>query len=220
SGAYAQYGENPRLQENAANLNQNKLSAGHVFGYLTATKGNWSMGPGYDLLTGNETRHTQAASGAVSSAVIGSQNNQFDPLYGTPHRWWGLMDFFYVGTGAPAAGLADYYWRIKYTKPKWSIFTDIHHFTSANKDVYYMKNGETEFKKLSKTYGQEFDFILNYQANRFTNVEMGYCFFLNTETMAVAKNINPTSVGPFQQWGYIMLTFKPDFMFQKPAPLN
>jgi hypothetical protein len=219
-GGYVQYGENPRLAENASNLSMNKLNAQHYFGYLTATKGNWSTGPGYELLTGNETRHTQALNGTVSQTIVGNENKQFDPLYGTPHRWWGYMDYFYVGTGDPSAGLANYYWRIRYAKPKWSVTADLHHFASAYQNIYYQKFGDTDFKKLSQSYGQEYDLVLNYQANRFTNLEFGYCFFLNTPTLAVAKNINPDATGPFQQWTYIMLTFRPDFLYQKPVPLE
>ena len=66
-------------------------------------KGKWSIGSGYDVLSGND---------AVSPS---GKNNRFDPLYGTPHRHWGYMDYFYVGTGSATGGLNNFYVKGKYT---------------------------------------------------------------------------------------------------------
>ena len=54
-------------------------------------KNKFSIIPGYDVLSGNDAST--------------SQDEKFDPLYGTPHRHWGYMDYFYVGTGSPSGGL-------------------------------------------------------------------------------------------------------------------
>src|SRR5688572_29484334 len=50
------------------------------------TKKKFSYIAGWDYLSGNN---------AFSSSKT---NHRFDPLYGTPHKFWGYMDYFYAGT--------------------------------------------------------------------------------------------------------------------------
>ncbi|MDX2196368.1 MAG: alginate export family protein [Cytophagales bacterium] len=218
-GVYGQMGANPRRAENAT-AGSDKLNAAHAFAYITFSKGKWSLGPGYDLLTGNSTEITGAAGSAVTNVSIGSENNQFDPLYGTPHRWWGYMDYFYVGTGAPTAGLSNYYIKAKYTENKWFISADLHHFMTAGKTVRYRASGTDAWQELGQNYGQELDLIFNYQANRFTNVEFGCSFMLATETLAASKGFKIGTTGEFNQWGYLMINIRPDFLFQKPVAIK
>lgn len=46
---------------------------------------NFSIGPGFDYTSGT---------------TAGSQKDRsFDPLYGTPHKFWGQMDYFYAANG-------------------------------------------------------------------------------------------------------------------------
>ena len=76
-------------------------NAYHYTVAATYQKGKISITPGYDVLSGND--------------ATTAEDEKFDPLYGTPHRHWGYMDYFYVGTGSPAGGLNNPYLKIKYT---------------------------------------------------------------------------------------------------------
>ncbi len=40
---------------------------------------------------------------------------RFDPLYGTPHKFWGTMDYFYAADGFSSNGLNDLYLKTRYT---------------------------------------------------------------------------------------------------------
>lgn len=96
----------------------------HYTASATYQKGKISVTPGYDVLSGND--------------ATTSTDEKFDPLYGTPHRHWGYMDYFYVGTGSPAGGLNNSYLKFKYTGNAISFGIDFHNFF-LNKD---MKKGD------------------------------------------------------------------------------
>jgi hypothetical protein len=86
----------------------------------TYQKGKLSLTPGYDVLSGNDAHYTE--------------DEKFDPLYGTPHKHWGYMDYFYVGTGSPAGGLKNAYLKFNYAGNALSAGVDFHLF-SLDKDM-------------------------------------------------------------------------------------
>jgi Alginate export len=188
--------------------NRDGLKMDKAFHYtLSATyqKGKISVTPGYDVLSGND--------------ATTSEDEKFDPLYGTPHRHWGYMDYFYVGTGSPAGGLNNPYLKLKYTGNSLSFGVDFHNFF-LNKD---MKKGDGSFVK--KQLGNELDFILNYNMNKFTNIELGYAAMMASESMPFAKGQATTDVAADAyrksgNWFYAMLRFAPDFFYSKPIAIK
>jgi hypothetical protein len=70
---------------------------------LTYICRSFSYTAGWDYVSGND---------AFSSSAT---NHRFDPLYGTPHKFWGYMDYFYAGTGSAAGGLNNPFPKWKYT---------------------------------------------------------------------------------------------------------
>lgn len=177
-------------------------NAYHYTVAVTWQKGKFSITPGYDVLSGNDAGT--------------EQDEKFDPLYGTPHKHWGYMDYFYVGTGSPAGGLNNPYLKAKYTAAKWWLSADLHHF-SLNKTMY-KSDGSAVGNKL----GNEIDLVLNYTMNRFTNIELGYAVMYASNNMAFAKGQATTdavadSYRKTGVWAYAMLKFSPDFLYAKQA---
>ncbi|MBC7510014.1 MAG: alginate export family protein [Ferruginibacter sp.] len=177
-------------------------NAYHYTVAATYQKGKLSITPGYDVLSGNDANTTE--------------DEKFDPLYGTPHRHWGFMDYFYVGTGSPAGGLKNPYLKFKYTGNALTVGVDYHLF-SLQKD---MKKADGTL--LDKQLGNELDFVLNYNMNKFTNIEMGYAFMNATNSMAFAKGqANTDAVADTYKkignWFYLMIRFSPDFLYVKPV---
>lgn len=161
-------------------------------------KGNWSIGPGFDVLSGND---------AVSPS---GKNNRFDPLYGTPHRHWGYMDYFYVGTGSPVGGLNNLYGKLKYATTRWSAGVDVHGFW-LHKD---MKKADGAV--IDKKLGTEVDVQLNYTLNKITQIELGYSLMKATGSMPFAKGQATTdaAAGSFRKtgtWFYAMLNINPEW---------
>lgn len=184
-----------------------KLDAYHYTISGIYQKGKISFGPGYDVLSGND---------AVNPS---GKNNRFDPLYGTPHRHWGYMDYFYVGTGSPAGGLQNFYMKAKFTGNALSAGVDYHYF-ALHKD---MKKADGTV--ISKGLGSEVDFLLNYNLNKFTNIELGYSMMKATSSMPFAKAQATTDAVADTyrrtgQWFYAMINIRPDFFYSKPVAIR
>jgi hypothetical protein len=171
----------------------------------TYQKGKISVTPGYDVLSGNDATTVQ--------------DEKFDPLYGTPHRHWGYMDYFYVGTGSPAGGLRNPYLKLKYTGNTLSAGVDYHLF-SIDKD---MKKADGSF--IDKKLGNEIDFLINYSMNKFTNIELGYSLMNAKNSLAFAKGQATTDAAADRYrktgtWFYAMIRFTPDFFYTKPVAIK
>jgi hypothetical protein len=153
----------------------------------TYQKGKISVTPGYDVLSGNDASTPE--------------DEKFDPLYGTPHKHWGFMDYFYVGTGSPAGGLNNPYLKLKYTGNTLAFGVDLHSF-SLNQDMKKANGAEVE-----KQLGTEVDFVLNYNMNKFTNIELGYSYMNATSSMPFAKGqaVTDAAAEAFRKSGFLVL---------------
>ncbi|CAG5016246.1 hypothetical protein DYBT9275_05507 [Dyadobacter sp. CECT 9275] len=150
-----------------------------------------TVGPGFDYTSGTTAGATK--------------NHTFDPLYGTPHKFWGQMDYFYAANGFGKGGLSDVYITsvIKATG-KLSLQADVHQFSSATQ----LKN--TEGEKRSGNFGNELDVIATYQLTKLVSFQAGYCSFLSTNSLAQVKAIKDPK--KLSSWAYLMISIKPDFL--------
>jgi hypothetical protein len=157
----------------------------------------FSIGPGIDMTTGN------------NGSDPTKKFQRFDPLYGTPHKFWGFMDYFYVADGFGSNGLTDVYLKSKYkVKDNLTLSLDVHRFMLPDE---ILKTDGTAF---TKALGTEIDFLVNYGLTKIINIEGGYSAMLSTETMASAKVKNVNRADDFSQWAYLMISIKPDFTFK------
>lgn len=173
-----------------------QLEAYHYTIAATYGKGKFSIGPGLDVLSGNK-----------ETTPVATESKRFDPLYGTPHKFWGYMDYFYAGTNSPTAGLVNYYLKSKFTAKTFLLAADYHHFSVANK----MKD------IAQKDLGDEIDLTLSYGLNKFTSIDLGYSMmFAATDAMKAAKGQPASAILDNQsKWGYLMLNIRPDFFFNE-----
>jgi len=184
------------------------MDAYHYTIAATYQKDRFSITPGYDVLSGTST--TDIAAG---------KNNSFDPLYGTPHKFWGYMDYFYAGTGSPKGGLKNPYIKFKYTANVFSAGIDLHSFSLKDD----MKKADGTI--IGKNLGKEADLQLSYNMNKFTNIELGYSLMKATSSMPYAKGqaVNDAVAATFDKsanWAYIMIKFTPDFFYSKPVAIK
>jgi len=153
------------------------------------------VGPGVDYMSGDN--------GTVANSV----NHRFDPLYGTPHKFYGFMDYFYAANGSPKQGLLNYMFKIKYNiKDNLILMIDLHGFETPAA----MSNGKGG--RLNPYLGTEVDFLVRYNLTKIINVEAGYSIMSATTSMASAavKNVANPQLTP--QWFYVMLNIKPNFL--------
>lgn len=155
-----------------------------------------SIGPGIDFTSGG---------------VAGGHSRTFDPLYGTPHKFWGLMDYFYAAGPFGDAGLVDYYIKSKLKiNDRLTASTDLHHFTS-DAVVGNLPSGT----KNKKVYGQEIDLVASYNLTKTVNIEAGYAHFFSTSVLASPSVKNIANARPGANWAYLMINIRPDFLFNK-----
>ncbi|HTL08451.1 MAG TPA: alginate export family protein [Chitinophagaceae bacterium] len=188
-------------QQSGSNRDGITSSAFHYTIAASWQKGNWTFTPGYDVLSGDR--------------ITTGTDERFDPLYGTPHKHWGFMDYFYVATGSAAGGLRNPYLKTKYSHKRVGLSFDLHHF--ALQQPMYTADGN----RISPALGNEVDLVFNYALTRSANIELGYANMFATGSMAIAKGQASTEAAAASynrtgSWAYAMIRFSPDFLY-KPA---
>ncbi|MFL5731543.1 MAG: alginate export family protein [Cytophagaceae bacterium] len=177
----------------------------------------FNTGPGVDYLSGNNSRQTTAV------------NHRFDPLYGTPHKFWGYMDYFYVadpygykGNNNKSPGLLNFYWKSKYRlRDNMIASLDLHEFYAGNTVADELNTAQNMNRRL----GTEIDFVLNYNMTKQIGLEFGYGLMLGTPTMDRLKRSGAQTAGatvdvPYidkkdvGNWAYLMITIRPDLLSQ------
>ena len=177
----------------------------HYGANLMFQRGPLSLGPGYEVLSGTN-----------DATIRAGQTSRFDPLYGTPHKFWGLMDYFYTGTGSPSGGLRDGYLKVKYTGKRLTTSFDAHYFALAS-TVYNKLPDAAPATPLAAKLGMEYDLTATYSLNKFTTVEGGYAIMNGTNTLEYTKQGTMNQKDKVGTWAYLMINIRPDF-FAANAP--
>jgi len=147
---------------------------------------------------------------AASDYLSGNDGNDvnkykaFNPLYGTHHKFYGTMDYFYPAVFAP--GLWDKQLGLSYkTSPKVTLALNYHHF-STNTDRFVGEN------RLSRTLGSEFDFQVTWAVMKDVGFVGGYSTMFGNDTMKAIKGGDPSK---FQSWAWVSLNINPKVLITK-----
>jgi hypothetical protein len=182
ASAYYQFGHNYSGQKISAE--QLTLSTQYSFSKKT------SSGPGVDFYSGGTN---------------GTTSKTFDPLYGTPHKFAGLMDYYYAANGFGKNGLIDYYLKNKY-KPseRMQLTLDLHQFNSAASVAGFS----------TKNLGQEIDLVGNYSLTKQIGFELGYAYYFVTKLLTSPSVKNVPNAKSSADWAYVTINIKPEFLFK------
>lgn len=146
---------------------------------------------GYELLSGTDQNSTD------------NEIKSFNPLFGTNHKFNGLMDYFYVGNHGNNVGLQDIYAKILLKNlNKHALGFHVHLFNSAADIV-------SESKTYDSALGTEIDITWGYKFNDVVSLNAGYSQMLATESMEIIKG---GSQDEGANWAWLMLTVKPEFL--------
>jgi hypothetical protein len=158
----------------------------------------FSFGPGIDITSGN------------NGSDPAKKYQRFDPLYGTPHKFWGYMDYFYVADGFGSNGLIDFYVKSRH-KPadKLTLSLDVHRFSLP--DAVANESGEA----MKKLLGTEIDLTVNYAITKEAVLEGGASYMFGTSTMSSPHVKNIANASTNASWAYLMLTVRPEFIGTK-----
>ena len=159
---------------------------------------------GFDYLSGNDFSDTTA----LKTTIKG-----FSTLYGTSHRGYGYMDLFTTTVKDNlSAGLMDLYFRATVNlNDKMSIEGTYRYFSIP---YGYLSIKDTKAKlpytAVKKSLGSEIDLMYIYKPVQNLELNAAYCFFMPSNTMEMMNNI-AVGKSQFAQYGYIMVTYKPNF---------
>ncbi len=199
TNAYAQLGKDPSNQELAA---YNLL----LEGFYRVSKP-WNVGLGYELLSGG--------SEIQSDGTV--RNLAFNPLYGTNHKFNGLMDYFYVGNHLNSVGLSDIYLMTQYkASPKLIFNAHLHHFSAAT-DIVAVNPAMNPTETYERPLGIELDVFVNYffhspEGNKVASFTLGYSQIQGTSSLQLLKGGSTEAIS---NWAWLMITYTPQF-FKTP----
>ena len=136
------------------------------------------------------TEKTTLLAGFESISGKTATSAAFFPLYGTNHKFNGLMDRFYVGNHANAGGLVDLNIGAKFKLPKgYSLTAKFHNFK--------------EQSLTKESLGNELDLVVAKGFKGFKLVA-GYSQFFEPSSV--------TGADSNQNWAWAMLIIKPKFL--------
>lgn len=167
--------------------------------FLYSVTSKISAGPGIDITSGNN--------GTDPSLKF----QRFDPLYGTPHKFWGFMDYFYVADGFGSSGLVDYYVKTKYkARENLLMMADVHRFVLP--EAVPAESGG----QMDKALGTEVDLTAIYGMTKSISIEAGFSTMFSTGTMASSRVKNVSDADDISTWAYLMIAIKPDVFTSIP----
>jgi len=156
----------------------------------------WGIAAGYDYMSGdrNFAVPQEGSIGLAQHKTI----RGFAPLFGSHHKFYGAMDFFYVQnyTGSFTPGLQNVYVKGNY-KPITSI--------NLSAAYHYMATG-TKLNDLGWTLGHEFELTSSWNFAPNAILSAGYSFMKGSKTMEALKR---TSKNRQLQWLWLGLIVKP-----------
>ncbi|MCT4622711.1 MAG: alginate export family protein [Schleiferiaceae bacterium] len=148
------------------------------------------------------------------------QDNAWNPLYGTNHKWYGFMDYFYVGNGhgqgGRTTGLIDLYLKTNFKlADKHTLAAHGHYFMSPV-TIYDTRNVDPQnLVELGSDLGIEIDLVYKFVVSKEVNLQVGYSHLFATETMEAIKNggiMDGRASNQTQNWAFIMIQFKPELL--------
>jgi hypothetical protein len=172
-----------------------------VSAYMWALKAAYRMSPkwtvtaGSDYLSGNDGKNAD-------------RYKAFDPLFGSHHRFYGTMDYFYSSSfiNGLNPGLWNNYLDLSFrASPKVTLSLTYHHFQTATDVVL---NCEQQ----KRTLGSEWDFQVTWNVMRDVTFTGGYSTMFGTDAMKAVKGGDPTQ---WQEWAWVSLNINPKVFIAK-----
>ncbi|MGF7231236.1 alginate export family protein [Arachidicoccus sp.] len=192
---YFQTGRTPL--QNAPSIKTNAWMASVKAVYDVNRNTGFSVGS--DYLSGRDMN-------ATSSKIT-----YFNPLYGTGHKFYGAMDYFFVASAHNNVGLWDSYLNLNLNnseKLNWQVA--LHHFEAASQVINYSGG------KAKSALGNEVDVTVNFKVTKDVKLSGGYSQMLTSPSMKYIKNIAANqNMKSLQNWIWLSLNINPDILIYK-----
>lgn len=175
--------------------------------WMASTKGtyspshHWKLTGGYDILSGDPFFAVPSGGGMGLGLTQHKTIKGFSPLYGSHHKFYGAMDFFYVSTyyDGFTPGLQNIYAGVSY-KPISKLKFDgtYHYFRIA-----------TNTDNLDKPLGHEVELTVSYTPIKELLVSVGYSYMHGSKTMEALKRVDSQRN---LHWAWLNLIVRPRFL--------
>lgn len=151
---------------------------------------------GFDYLSGDKYFAVPKPGqiGLVQHEKLGG----FTPLYGSHHKFYGAMEFFYVNAyvNGFSPGLQNAYIGGDVTIARKLTITPYYHYMAM----------ATKLDGINMTLGHMLELTLSYQLDKDINISAGYSFMTGTETMERLKRANS---GSHLRWFWLNVNITP-----------
>lgn len=159
----------------------------------------WTLNAGYDILSGDP--YFAVPSGGGLGLVQHKTIKGFSPVYGSHHKFYGAMDFFYITTyyDGFTPGLQNLYAGLSYKPISKLRFDGTYH--------YFAIASNTE--NLDKPLGHEIELAASYTPVKEVTISLGYSYMHGTETMERLKRVsNEHNL----HWAWLNIIVRPRFL--------
>lgn len=152
---------------------------------------------GYDYLSGDE--HFATPSEGMIGVIQHDKIRGFNSIYGSHHKFYGAMDFFYVSTyyRGFTPGLQKLYLGVTWTPSEaFSMDASYHYLATA-----------TKLQNADRPLGHELECSAAYNIRKEARISIGGSYMRGTDTMKVLKR---SSDAGQLRWVWIMLSVSPE----------
>jgi hypothetical protein len=157
---------------------------------------------GYDYLSGDEyfAVTPKGGLGLVRHDVV----RGFNPLYGSHHKFYGMMDFFYVKTylNGFTPGLQNLYAGVSCSPLKKLNLKATYHYMAM----------ATNLKDINKTLGHDIDVEASCQVMKDVRLSAGFSFMTGTDSMQKLQRADDNNI---LRWGWFSLVVSPHLFTAK-----
>jgi len=162
----------------------------------------WSVAAGFDYMSGD--KNFAVPSKGTMGLTRHDKVRGFNPIYGSHHKFYGMMDFFYVSTyvNGFTPGLQNLFGGIDYSPIKNLKLKLYYHYLAT----------ATRLEGMDLTLGHDLDFEASYAIMPQARLSVGYSYMSGNETMQLLKRAD--SNGKLR-WAWFSLVINPKLFSTK-----
>lgn len=156
----------------------------------------WSVQAGYDYLSGDD--YVVVLKPGAIGMPYHKVNKGFNPIYGSHHKFYGAMDFFYLSAyvNGFTPGLQNAYIGGTYQPFKKLILKALYHYLAVG----------TKLENLNMTLGHEIELETSYELTKDVSLSAGFSYMTGTETM---ERLKRASGDGSLRWAWFSLNISP-----------
>ena len=152
---------------------------------------------GFDYLSGDD--YVAVPAPGAMGLPLHSTFKGFSPVYGSHHKFYGIMDYFYESASVQGftPGLQNAYAGVRFIPVK----------NLSCRVAYHYMSVATKLEGLDKTLGHDIELEAKYSFTKDISLSAGFTYMRGTETMDRLKQFNGSKD---VRWGWFSLVVSPN----------